>query len=71
MMLSLFVGQRLTTFISSEHYTNIERLAAYLECGDLVPTIGRRYRLDEVPAAMRHLEAAESSGKAVIVIRDA
>ena len=71
MMLSPFIGQRLTTFISSEHYTNIERLAAYIERGEVVPTIGRRYRLDEVPAAMRHLEAAESSGKSVILIRDA
>ena len=71
MMLSPFIGQRLTTFISTEHYTNIERLAAYIESGDVVPTIGRRYRLDEVPAAMRHLETAESSGKSVIVVRDA
>jgi NADPH:quinone reductase-like Zn-dependent oxidoreductase len=71
MMLSPFIGQRLTTFISSEHYTNIERLAAYIESGDVVPVIGHRYRLDEVPAAMRHLETAESSGKSVIVVRDA
>jgi NADPH:quinone reductase-like Zn-dependent oxidoreductase len=70
MMLSPFIGHRLTTFISSEQYTNIECLAGYIENGDVVSTIGRRYRLDEVPAAMRHLESAGSSGKSVIVIRD-
>jgi NADPH:quinone reductase-like Zn-dependent oxidoreductase len=70
MMLSPFIGHRLTTFISSEQYTNIERLAGYIENGDVVSTIGRRYRLDEVPAAMRNLETDGSSGKSVIVIRD-
>jgi len=70
MMLSPFIGQRLTTFIGSAHYTNIERLAAHIESGAVVSTIGRRYRLDEVPAAIRHLERADSSGKSVIVVRD-
>lgn len=68
MLLSPFIGQRLTTFISSEHYSNIERLAAYIESGDVVATIGRRFTLSEVPQAMHHLEAAESSGKSVIVV---
>ena len=69
MMLSPLIGQRLTTFISTEHYTNIERLAEFIESGAVVPAIGRRYRLDEVPDAMRDLETAESSGKSVIVVR--
>jgi NADPH:quinone reductase-like Zn-dependent oxidoreductase len=70
MMLSPFIAQRLTTFISSEHYTNIERLAAYIESGEVVSTVGRRFDLADVPAAMRHLEASDSSGKSVIVVRD-
>ena len=69
MMLSPFIGQRLTTFISKEHYTNIERLADHIESGDVVSTIGQRFDLADVPAAMRHLEAAESSGKSVIIVR--
>jgi NADPH:quinone reductase-like Zn-dependent oxidoreductase len=69
MMLSLFTGQRLTTFISSDHYESIERLAAYMESGAIVSTIGHRFPLGDVPTAMRHLEAAESSGKSVIVVR--
>ncbi len=69
MMVSPFIRQRLTTFISSEHYENIERLAAHIHSGDVVPAIGRRYALDEVPGAMGDLEACESSGKSVIVVR--
>ena len=71
MMLSPFIGQRLTTFISSLHYTNIERLADHIESGAVVPTIGRRFDLADVPSAIRHLESANSSGKSVIVVRAA
>ena len=70
MMLSPFVGQRLTTFISKEHFTFIERLATHLEAGEVVPTIGRRFTLDEVPAAIRDLEAGDTVGKSVIAIHE-
>ena len=69
MMLSPFIGQRLTTFISSETFTNIERLAAHMESGAVVPSIGNRYELADVPAAIRDLEAGHSKGKSVIVVR--
>lgn len=68
MLLTPFIGHRLTTFISSENHTIIERLAAYIEDGAVTPTIGRRFNLADVPEAMRHLETAESSGKSVIVV---
>ncbi len=71
MLLSPFIGQRLTTFISSEHHESIERVAGFIESGAIVPTIGRRFALTDVPAAMRHLEMSESSGKSVVVVRDA
>ena len=70
-MLSPFVRQRLTMFIATEHYTMIERLATYVESGEVVSAIGSRYPLAAVPAAMRHLETAASSGKSVIVVRGA
>ena len=68
MLLSLVVRQRLTNFISTEHYTYIERLAAYIDSGDVVPAVGRRFQLEEVPEAIRHLETGDASGKAVIVV---
>lgn len=70
MMLSPLIKQRLTTFISSEHYTNIERLAQLLESGAVVPSIGQRFGLAEVPAAIQRLESSGSNGKIVIVVRE-
>lgn len=71
MVLSPFVKQRLTTFISTEHYSYMERLAAYLEDGSVVPVIGERFGLDGVAEAIRRMEAGEASGKSVVVVRGA
>jgi len=69
MLLSRFTRQRLTTFISKEHFSFIERVAQYIESGAIVPTIGQRFDLEGVPEAIRRLEAGETSGKSVIVVR--
>lgn len=37
-----------------------------LESGDAEPVIDRRYPLEEVPEAIRYLEAGHASGKVVI-----
>jgi NADPH:quinone reductase-like Zn-dependent oxidoreductase len=67
-MLSPFVRQRLAMLVSSENYTDLERLAAMLERGEIVPAIDRTYPLSDVPAAMRRLEAGQVRGKLVISI---
>jgi NADPH:quinone reductase-like Zn-dependent oxidoreductase len=67
-MLSPFVSQRLTFFISAEDYRHIERLATFMEAGDVVPAVGRRYRLEEAPQAIADLESGRARGKSVIVI---
>lgn len=67
LMLSPFTRQNLTTFISTE--THVDRLAAYMESGAVVPSIGNRYELADVPAAMRDLDVGHSMGKSVIVVR--
>lgn len=69
MALSPFVGQRLTTFISTEHFTFIERLAQYLASGEVVPMIGQRFPLIELPEAMRQMAAGRISAKTAIIIR--
>ena len=68
-LLSPFVAQRLTMFISEEHFSHIERLAGYMDRGDVVPPVGRTYRLDQVPAAIDDLEAGRARGKSVVVMR--
>jgi NADPH:quinone reductase-like Zn-dependent oxidoreductase len=67
-MLSPFVRQRLAMLVSSENHTDLERLAAMLERGQIMPAIDRTYPLSDVPAAMRRLEAGQVRGKLVVSI---
>jgi len=67
-MLSLFVKQRLTFFISSESRTYIEPLVEMLASGDVLPAIGRRSDLSDVPDAIRAVENGTVFGKAVVTI---
>jgi len=69
-MLSPFVGQRLTTFISKEHYSLIERLAEYLHAGTVVPAIQARFPLASAAEAIDQLDTGRASGKSVITIHN-
>jgi NADPH:quinone reductase-like Zn-dependent oxidoreductase len=68
LVLSLFVGQRLTMLASKERYTDLEALSPFLEKGQVTPVIDRTYTLAEVPDAMSHLEAGHARGKIAITI---
>lgn len=70
MLLSPFVRQRLTTFVSQEHHTFIDQLATYLVSGAVIPAIGQRFSLEQTADALRQLGAGEASGKSVIIVRD-
>jgi len=69
MMLSPFIGQRLTSFISTEHHSSIDRLAALLESGAVTPAVGESFSLDRAAEALHQLEAGVSAGKSVVVVR--
>jgi NADPH:quinone reductase-like Zn-dependent oxidoreductase len=64
--LSLFVRQRLTTVMCKERSADLERLTELIEGGKLTPSIDRTYPLDQVPQAMRHLDAGQARGKIAI-----
>ena len=66
--LSPFICQRLAFFISSESAEDIETLAGHLAAGDVVPVIGRRCTLDEVPAAVEAMQAGTLTGKTLIEV---
>jgi NADPH:quinone reductase-like Zn-dependent oxidoreductase len=68
-LLSPFVSQRLVMFISKEHHSHIERLAGFIDRGEVTPTVGRSYPLDQVPAAIDDLVAGRIEAKSVIVVR--
>jgi NADPH:quinone reductase-like Zn-dependent oxidoreductase len=67
-LLSPFIRQRLAMFVSTGDRSFIERLAAHLESGDVVPAITSRHTLDDATDAMRHLESGTASGKIVVRI---
>lgn len=70
MMLSRFLKQRLTTFISSAHHSIIERLATYIESGAVTPSVRATFSLADAPRAIDQLDAGQATGKTVIIVRD-
>lgn len=68
-LLTPFIKQRLTTFISTEDHAVIERLAEFIRSGDVVPAIGRQFALEEAAEAIGQLETGATRGKSVIVVR--
>jgi NADPH:quinone reductase-like Zn-dependent oxidoreductase len=67
MALSPFVRQRLTTFVSKTDAAGLDRLAALVADGRVVPAVERTYPLVEMPDAMRRLAAGDVRGKVVIL----
>ncbi len=58
----------MTFFVSKERASDLERLTEFIEAGKLTPSIDRTFSLDQVPEAMRHLEAGEARGKIAITV---
>jgi NADPH:quinone reductase-like Zn-dependent oxidoreductase len=66
--LSPFVGQKLTTFISTEDGDDLRDLTELIEAGRVTPVIDRIYPLGEVAKAIRYVEEGHARGKVVITI---
>jgi NADPH:quinone reductase-like Zn-dependent oxidoreductase len=67
-LLSLFIGQKLGTFVASENAADLSALRDLIEAGKLTPAIDRTYPLAEAPAAIRHLLDGQVRGKLVISV---
>ena len=68
MALAPFVRQRLTSFLCKERASDLERLADFIEAGQVTPAIDRTYPLSQAPEAMRYLAAGQARGKVTITI---
>jgi NADPH:quinone reductase-like Zn-dependent oxidoreductase len=68
MMLSLFVGPKLGTFVAKENHEDLLVLKELIESGKITPVIDRTYPLGEVPEAIRYLEEGHARGKVVITV---
>ena len=65
---SLFSGQRLTSVIAKERASDYERLAVFLESGQVVPSVDRAYSLAEAADAVRYLESGKVRAKLAITV---
>jgi NADPH:quinone reductase-like Zn-dependent oxidoreductase len=66
LVLSRFVSQSLVGFLTRMRKEDLTIMNQLMEAGKETPVIDRRYRLSEVPAAIRYLEGGHARGKVVI-----
>ena len=66
LMLSPFVGQEFVMILAQLRKDDLAILADLMQAGKVTPVIDRRYRLSEVPAAIRYSEEGHARGKIVI-----
>jgi NADPH:quinone reductase-like Zn-dependent oxidoreductase len=67
-LLSPFVSQRLTAFISRERRADLITVGDLASSGAVTPAIDRAYPLSEAAAAVRHLAEGRAHGKVVLSI---
>jgi len=67
-LLSRVVSQEMGMFLAQLNQADLTFLADLLRAGKVRPVIDRRYRLGEVPAAIRYLEEGHARGKVVIAM---
>lgn len=68
LLASLFVRQKLTTFVAKPSREDLMALRELLESGAVTPVIDRRYPLSEVPDAIRYIGEGHARGKVVVVV---
>jgi NADPH:quinone reductase-like Zn-dependent oxidoreductase len=68
LLLSPFVGQRLTSFTMNPSGDDLRFLTELIEAGTVTPVIDRTYSFDELPAAVRYLEQGHTRGKVVVTV---
>ena len=65
-VLSLFVRQRLGTFITKPNSADLDALRALIEAGSVTPAVDRVIALEEIPDAIRDLAQGRVRGKVVM-----
>ena len=66
--MSLFVGQKMTNFLSRPKAADLTALKELIEADKIKPVIGSRFPLGEVPTAMAEIGAGHGRGKVVITV---
>ena len=67
-VLSRFVSQRFSIVMTKPSQEDLAAVRDLMAAGKVTPVIDRRYRLSEVPEAIRYLEEGHARGKVVITV---
>ena len=67
-VLSRFVDRKFVTFLAKGSKEDLTVMHELMEAGKVTPVIDKRYRLSEVPEAIRYLEEGHARGKVVITL---
>ena len=68
LVLSWFVSQNLVMFLAKRSKEDLTIMHELMEAGKVTPVIDKRYRLSEVPEAIRYLQEGHARGKVVITL---
>jgi NADPH:quinone reductase-like Zn-dependent oxidoreductase len=68
LVLSRFMGQNLTGLLARTRKEDLTVMRQLMEAGKVTPVIDRRYKLSEVPEAIRYVEQGHARGKVVITL---
>jgi NADPH:quinone reductase-like Zn-dependent oxidoreductase len=66
LVLSWFSNQKMIWFIANSNNKDLTIIGELMATGKVTPVIDRRYKLSEVPEALRYLEEGHARGKVVI-----
>ncbi len=66
LVLSPLVGQEFVMILAQLHEDDLAILADLMQAGKVTPVIDKRYRLNEVPAALQYSEEGHARGKIII-----
>jgi len=68
LLLSPFVRQKLVMFLARPNKDDLTIMRELMQAGKLTAVIDRRYKLNQVPEAIRYLETKHARGKVVITL---
>jgi len=68
LVLSWFGSQKLRTFLARPNKEDLATMRGLMATGKVRPVIDKRYRLSEVPEAIRYLKERHARGKVVITL---
>ena len=68
LVLSRFVSQNLVMFLARRSKEDLTIMHELMKAGKVTPVIDKRYKLSEVPEAIRYLEEGHARGKVVITL---